>query len=147
MDREAWRAAVHGVAKNRTRLNDWAELSLQSSVLILCFTDTGVLRLIRQYSKRDSCSHTQIETVPTSGNRLILPWAAHIRDLGMIFDPLFSSPHGTQSTSTSSYSISNHTQTILPLSLSCPFQTAQPKLWCGLPAPPPWPLLSRASPQ
>ena len=26
MDREAWRAAVHGVAKNRTRLSDWTEL-------------------------------------------------------------------------------------------------------------------------
>ena len=28
MDREAWRAAIHGVAKSRTRLSDWAELSL-----------------------------------------------------------------------------------------------------------------------
>ena len=27
MDREAWRAAVHGVAKSRTRLRDWTELS------------------------------------------------------------------------------------------------------------------------
>ena len=26
MDREAWRAAVHGVTKNRTWLNDWTEL-------------------------------------------------------------------------------------------------------------------------
>ena len=26
MDREAWRAAVHGVAKNRTRLSDRTEL-------------------------------------------------------------------------------------------------------------------------
>ena len=26
MDREAWRAAVHGVTKSRTRLSDWAEL-------------------------------------------------------------------------------------------------------------------------
>jgi len=26
MDREAWRAAIHGVAKNRTWLSDWAEL-------------------------------------------------------------------------------------------------------------------------
>jgi len=27
MDREAWRAAVHGVAKNRTRLSNWTELN------------------------------------------------------------------------------------------------------------------------
>ena len=26
MDREAWRAAVHGVAKNLTQLSDWTEL-------------------------------------------------------------------------------------------------------------------------
>ena len=26
MDREAWRAAVHGVTKRRTRLSDWTEL-------------------------------------------------------------------------------------------------------------------------
>ena len=27
MDREAWRAAVHGVAKSWTRLSDWTELN------------------------------------------------------------------------------------------------------------------------
>ena len=27
MDREAWRATVHGVAKSRTRLSDWTELT------------------------------------------------------------------------------------------------------------------------
>ena len=27
MDREAWRAVVHGVAKSRTQLSDWTELS------------------------------------------------------------------------------------------------------------------------
>ena len=27
MDREAWRAAIHGVAKSRTRLNDWTKLN------------------------------------------------------------------------------------------------------------------------
>ena len=27
MDREAWRAAVHGVSKSRTRLSDWTELT------------------------------------------------------------------------------------------------------------------------
>ena len=27
MDREAWRAVIHGVEKNRTRLSDWTELN------------------------------------------------------------------------------------------------------------------------
>ena len=33
MDREAWRAAVHGVAKSQTRLSDWTELELQKKLL------------------------------------------------------------------------------------------------------------------
>ena len=27
MDRDAWRAVVHGVAKSRTQLSDWTELN------------------------------------------------------------------------------------------------------------------------
>ena len=27
MDTEAWRAAIHGIAKSRTQLNDWTELN------------------------------------------------------------------------------------------------------------------------
>ena len=27
MDREAWRAAIHGVAKNQARLSNWIELN------------------------------------------------------------------------------------------------------------------------
>ena len=30
MDREAWRALIHGVAKSRTRLSDWTELNWYS---------------------------------------------------------------------------------------------------------------------
>ena len=31
MDREAWRAAIHGVAKSRTRLSDWSDLISDSA--------------------------------------------------------------------------------------------------------------------
>ena len=33
MDREAWHAAIHGVAKSRTRLSDWTELNVVSRTL------------------------------------------------------------------------------------------------------------------
>ena len=32
MDREAWRATIHGVAKSRTRLSDWTELSMENAM-------------------------------------------------------------------------------------------------------------------
>ena len=44
MDREAWRAAVHGVAKCRTRLSDWTELNWGSWSL------TQTLRKMRNWS-------------------------------------------------------------------------------------------------
>ena len=34
MDREAWRAAIHGVAKSRTQLSDCTELNCQSPVSV-----------------------------------------------------------------------------------------------------------------
>ena len=34
MDREAWRAAIHGVAKSRTRLSDWTELNFTEVLYI-----------------------------------------------------------------------------------------------------------------
>ena len=35
MDREAWRGAIHGVAKSRTRLSDWTELKVSLVVCVL----------------------------------------------------------------------------------------------------------------
>ena len=34
MDREAWRAAIHGVAKSRTRLSEWTELNWTDSLSV-----------------------------------------------------------------------------------------------------------------
>ena len=34
MDREAWRAVIHGVAKSRTRLSDWTELNWIQLILL-----------------------------------------------------------------------------------------------------------------
>ena len=35
MDREAWRAAIHGVAKSRTRLSDCTELKEHLEVVVM----------------------------------------------------------------------------------------------------------------
>ena len=37
MDREAWRAVIHGVAKSQTQLSDWTELNYFSSYELLKF--------------------------------------------------------------------------------------------------------------
>ena len=44
MDREAWRAAVHRVAKSRTRLSQWTELRLHMvTLLVSCLSEITVL--------------------------------------------------------------------------------------------------------
>ena len=39
MDREAWRAVIHGVAKSRTWLSDWTELNWTQVVLGSCMSN------------------------------------------------------------------------------------------------------------
>ena len=34
MDREAWRAVIHGVANSRTRLSDWTELNWTEQTIL-----------------------------------------------------------------------------------------------------------------
>ena len=43
MDREAWRAAIHGVAKSRTRLSNWTELNIP---LWICTTTSLSIHLL-----------------------------------------------------------------------------------------------------
>ena len=53
MDREAWRAAIHGVAKSRTWLTDWTELNWTDSVIL---TDLQLFHL--QFSPLSQVSNT-----------------------------------------------------------------------------------------
>ena len=41
LDREAWRAAIHGVAKSRTRLSNWTELNLHCRKFMWPFTGSN----------------------------------------------------------------------------------------------------------
>ena len=54
MDREAWRAAIHGVAKCRARLSDWTELNVQKSSGFLCvgLVSGNLVEKKFNYSKR-----------------------------------------------------------------------------------------------
>ena len=63
MDREAWHAAVHGVAKGRTRLSDWTELNIPelSSLHFLNITLMTLLLLIK------SC-FSKISGLPSSSS-------------------------------------------------------------------------------
>ena len=47
MDREAWHAAIHGVAKSRTRLSDWTELNWTEHVFIKIWSRMMVIPLTR----------------------------------------------------------------------------------------------------
>ena len=60
MDREAWRAGIHGVAKSQTRLSDWTELNWDRIGLEICIPEglhyTFGLKL-REKTAMQSASH------------------------------------------------------------------------------------------
>ena len=47
MDREAWRATIHGVAKSRTRLSDWTQLNWDSILKSRDITLPTKVRLVK----------------------------------------------------------------------------------------------------
>ena len=78
MDREAWRAVIHGVAKSRTRLSDWTELVVQWIRICLPVQGTRVWSLVQE----DSTHHRA--TKPVSHN-----YGAHTPRL---LKPLYPEP-------------------------------------------------------
>ena len=59
MDREAWRAAVHGVAKSQTQLSHWTKLNWKKKKRPKCFchTTTGLMYVVLIYSCSMSSSN------------------------------------------------------------------------------------------
>ena len=65
MDREAWRTAIHGIAKSRTRLSDWTELN----PLLFC---QWYENWTHQFSI-PSCSHLYISLSHSHAHTLVAP--------------------------------------------------------------------------
>ena len=59
MDKEAWHAAVHGVANSRTRLSDWTELNLHCSVI---HSSQGVEAVWKSINRWMEKIHTHTDT-------------------------------------------------------------------------------------
>ena len=73
MDREAWHAAVHGVAKSRTWLSDWTELI---SIITYIFLKVGYLLNYSVTSWTGACQASLSFTIPRvcSNSYLLSRW-------------------------------------------------------------------------
>ena len=65
MDRDAWHAAIHGVAKSRTRLSDWTELKSPFLYIYL------VLSNYLAFSTLSARERGSVNT-PTEASRILL---------------------------------------------------------------------------
>ena len=79
MDREAWRAAIHGVAKSRTRLSDWTELNLTEWFVVELGNEVGLsnstcleCEVPRMYGITLVLTHVSSSSVPPRKNISVL---------------------------------------------------------------------------
>ena len=77
-DREAWRAAVHGVAKSRTRLSDWAERKHPE------IPPTSLWRGIEEYSLQSTEGETK--TGENFGGNILPQFPRQHQDEVMLMD-------------------------------------------------------------
>ena len=67
MDREAWQAAVHGVAKSQTRLSDWTQLKWTGPTQVCILSSLKQCTHIHTYLHTTAYSgamHTHTEQMP-----------------------------------------------------------------------------------
>ena len=71
MDREAWHAAVHGVAKSRTQLRDWIELNNLSEIPVQ-FSSFQLLSRVRLLATPWTAPHQASLSITNSQSLLKL---------------------------------------------------------------------------
>ena len=105
MDREAWRAAVHGVAKSRTRLSDWTELNWTEVTLspsgAFCFRRSSSGWCHQPLACLTTVSYHLSFLVPSHPSSPLLPVICLTRDsshLFLSFKPLLSIASGSNPT-------------------------------------------------
>jgi len=64
MDREAWRAVIHGVAKSRTLLSDWTKLNYFTILYWFLHTSTWIHHWCTCVPHPESPSHLPPHTIP-----------------------------------------------------------------------------------
>ena len=108
MDREAWHAAVHGVAKSRTQLSDWTELNWVNQEVLGQDLNLGLSWFQILYSFRQGMVLTLTLKIWRQIRQISSPWGA--RGLvGIILDlSLFSYPVSKSWTSVVSSTIKTH---------------------------------------
>ena len=79
MDREAWRAAIHGVAKRWTRLSDWTEVN---------WTEEGTLWIVLRINVQASGS----EEKHTDGWSMVTQYQVHRNKIQEALDLLVVLP-------------------------------------------------------
>ena len=99
IDREAWRAVVHGVTKSQTRLSDWTELNLRcapscQTLFSLCAIAARLL-CPWDFSGKNTgvgCHFLLQGVFPTQGSHLHLLCLLHCRQILYMLSP-WGSPY------------------------------------------------------
>ena len=79
MDREAWRAAVHGVSKSRTRLSAWTELNkISEGRKNYIWFATGLLISLQKSEVSENCCNTHPIPFMLKQYKALILWTSNL---------------------------------------------------------------------